>query len=145
MFFCVLFCVHLEVPFFPVLPVSSTALLYLKTPGFWSFALSDKSNKKMTMIMEHWWNNTARVKWNYPDETCPNAVLSTTNHTWVGPESNPHLCDEGTVTKNLNHCTAFSCQFLCANPAEITRSFTKFSPKSWQHTGLCENCSENVV
>jgi len=137
--------VHLEVPFFPVLPVSGTSLLYLKAPGFWPFAQYDRSNKKMTMIMEHCWNNTLSVKWNYPYETCPNAVLSNTNHKWAGPESNPHLCDEGTVTKNPKHCTAFSCQFPCVNPAEITRSVTKCSPKTLQHTGLCEACSENVV
>lgn len=136
---------HLEVPFFPVLLVSGTALLYLKAPGFWPLAQSDRSNKKMAMIMEHWWNNTARAKWNYREETCPNAVLSTINHTRAAPEPNPNLCGEGTVNKNLKHCTAFSCQFPCANPAEMSRSVTKFSPKSSQHTGLCETCSENVV
>jgi hypothetical protein len=39
-----------------MLPVSGTALLYLKAPGFYPFAQSDKSNK-MNMSMQHWWNN----------------------------------------------------------------------------------------
>ena len=99
----------------------------------------------MNMNIEHWWNNTNRGKSDYSEKTCQNAVLLNTNHTWAGPELNPHLCDEGMVTKNLNHCTAFGCQFPCANPAEITRSITKFSPKSLQHAGLCDTCSEHVA
>jgi len=90
----------------------------------------------MNMNVEHWWNNTDRRKSNYSEKTCPNANFLTTNHTGDGPESNPRLCDEGTVTKNLNRCTAFSYQFPCASPAEITRSITKFSPKYLQRTRL---------
>lgn len=86
-----------------------------------------------------------RGKSNYWEKSSPNAVSSTTNHTWAGPESNPHLSVKGTVTKNLNHCTAFSGQFPCANRAEITRSITKFSPKSLQRTRLYQTCSEHVV
>jgi hypothetical protein len=63
-------------------------------------------------------------------------IFLTINHTWDGPESNSRLCDEGTVTKNPNHFTAFICQFPCVNPAEITRSITNFSPKCLQHTRL---------
>ena len=61
-----------------MLPVSGTALLYLKAPDFWPFAQSDKSNKESNKNMEHGRNNIDRRKSNYSEKACPNAVLSTT-------------------------------------------------------------------
>ena len=39
-------------------------------------------------------------------KTCPSATLSTTNHTWTDPESNPDLRGERPATYHLNHGTA---------------------------------------
>jgi hypothetical protein len=97
------------------------------------------------MNMVHWRNNTDREKLNYTEKTCHNTVLLITNLNWTGSESNLQLSDDGTVTNNLNNCTASSCPFPYANPAEITRIVTKFSLKFSHHAGLCETYSENVV
>jgi hypothetical protein len=39
-------------------------------------------------------------------KTCPSATLSTTNHTWIDPGSNPSLRGERPATNDLSHDTA---------------------------------------
>jgi hypothetical protein len=39
-------------------------------------------------------------------KTCPNATLSTTNHTWIGTGVNPDLQGERPATNDLSHGTA---------------------------------------
>jgi hypothetical protein len=38
-------------------------------------------------------------------KTCPSATLSTTNPTWIDPDSNPGLCGERPATDDLSHGT----------------------------------------
>jgi hypothetical protein len=40
------------------------------------------------------------------EKTCPSATLSTTNHTWTDPGSNPGLRGERPATNRLSHGTA---------------------------------------
>jgi hypothetical protein len=57
--------------------------------------------------------NGAPVEWNWQgktevlrEKTCPSATLSTTNHTWTDPGSNPGLRGERPATNPLSHTTA---------------------------------------
>jgi hypothetical protein len=45
-----------------------------------------------------------------PGKTCPSATLSTTNHTWAGPVSNPGLRSGRPAANRLSHGTA---GFIC--------------------------------
>ena len=47
-------------------------------------------------------------------KTCPSATLSTKNHTWTDPGSNPGLRSEMPATNRLSHGTA-SCLMLSIN------------------------------
>jgi hypothetical protein len=39
-------------------------------------------------LWRNWWNEDWQGKLKYSEKTCPNAILSTTNPTWLDPSSN---------------------------------------------------------
>jgi hypothetical protein len=53
-----------------------------------------------------WWNENWQGKPKYSAETCPSAILSTTNPTWPDPGANPGRCSGKPATSRLSCGTA---------------------------------------
>jgi hypothetical protein len=60
-------------------------------------------------------------------KTCPISTLSTTNHTWTDPVTNPGLCSEKPVTNRLSYGMAWPCL------AENILSQVSVLDSDWSH------------
>jgi hypothetical protein len=63
----------------------------------------------LQMIYEHGerrWNDIDRENWGTRRKTCPSAILSTTNPTWIDPGTNSGFRGERAATNRLSHGTA---------------------------------------
>jgi hypothetical protein len=87
-----------------------------------------KSNVKMQMSLEQWWNDTDRQSWNIWRKTCPIATLSAVNLIQTGPGLSPVICGDRPVTTCLScgsnvssigavygHICKLYCKKLCIN------------------------------
>lgn len=110
-------------------PLSQTVLLCFKVSTLCLLVL--KSNVKMQMSMEKWWNDTNRGSWNIWSKTCPIATLSAVNLIWTGPGLHPVMCGDTPLTTCLScgsnvsskgvqpavygHICKLYCKKLCIN------------------------------
>jgi hypothetical protein len=61
---------------------------------------------QVLQVMEHQWNEIDRGKPTTRRKTCPSAILSTTNPTWIDAGSNPGVRSGRPATNRLSHGTA---------------------------------------
>jgi hypothetical protein len=54
-------------------------------------------------VLEHQWNEIEGITEVLGGKTCPSAIFSTTNHTWMDPGSNQGLHDDRLVTRHLSN------------------------------------------
>jgi hypothetical protein len=54
-------------------------------------------------LWKNWWNEDWQGKPNYSEKTCPSAILSTTNSTWLDPVLNPGRRGGKPATNRLNY------------------------------------------
>jgi hypothetical protein len=79
--------------------------------------------------MGHRWNEIDREKPKYSGKNLSQYHLSTTNPTWIDPESNPGLRDERPATNPLNHGTAYPTHFnLLIKKTSAIRILSKIFP-----------------
>jgi hypothetical protein len=63
-------------------------------------------------LWRNWWNEDCQGKPKYSEKTCPSATLSTTNPTWLDPDSNPCRRGGKLATNGLSYGAALSICFL---------------------------------
>jgi hypothetical protein len=67
---------------------------------------------------EQWWNDTDREN---QRETCPSAIFSTTNPTWIGSGANQGLSSERPATNRLNHGTTTGINLTASEGLKYTK------------------------
>jgi hypothetical protein len=86
---------------------SGVGLIPLHCGQFWPIVPAP--DDRWGWLWSNWWNEKRQGKPKYSEKTCPKATLSTTNHTWPDPGSNPGPRGGKPATNRLSYGAALYC------------------------------------